>query len=409
MRNGIPSPERVSSEVQSSFQVLQQQLRNASIDTIRDKKNLSHIKESQSAFYQENGHLFLYRKQGGKLYRFQAGEEVITRSPSPIQVGTGRSDSDIEGIINALLTALEIKTRYESNDDTNVLTDDLLEKLEGIEAGSTSGGGGEITNQLYNNDVAVTTAGEWVSLGVSIPDEGDAEFIKVQLRVESETFDWFEVYLPDIRSRNAGTAGTAATSSQRVYIRGAPDLLNPVYFGRDSDDNLLFTIDEFGSDATDVDPMNLHIREVVSGTAVDDEGMSQNPDWDDIQNKPELYDTTEIFNENVSVPDPLEWVELSESYPDVADADWLLVDVDGKDWIRVNIDTVLAKPAGTAGATLTIAQSVCKASSDLFNLIYFGRTSSNRILFSTGDADGDGVSFSPNPLIIEQIDKQDED
>ena len=135
---------------------------------------------------------------------------------------------------------------------------------------------------------------------------------------------------------------------------------------------------------------------------------SQNPDWDDIQNKPDLYHTTEIFNENVSVPAPLEWVELSESYPDAEDADWLLVDVDGKDSIRVRIATVLANPAGTAGATLITAQSVCKASSDLWNFVYFGRTSSSRILFSTGDADGDGISFSPNPLIIEQIDKQDE-
>ena len=289
------------------------------------------------------------------------------------------------------------------------MTDDLLEKLEDIDAGATAGSGGQITNELYDDDVAITTAGEWVTLNVAIPEEGDAEFIKVQLRVESETFDWFEVYLPDIRSRSAGTAGTVATSSQRVYIRDAPDLLNPIYFGRDSDDNLLFTIGEFGTDTTAVDPMNLHIREVVSGTATDEEGVSQNPDWDDIQNKPDLYSTTEIFNENVSVPAPLEWVELDVSYPDVADADVLLVDVDRKDSIRIRIATVLAKPAGTAGATLTTAQSVCKASNDLFNLIYLGRTSANYILFSTGDADGDDTPFSPNPLIVEQIDKQDED
>ena len=134
MRNGIPIPGRASSEVQLSFQVLQQQLNNASIDTIRDKKNLSHIKESQSAFYQENGNLYLYRKQGGKLYRFQAGEDVPTRTPSTVQVGTGRSDSDIEDLINDLLTALEIKTRYESNDDTNAFTDTLLTKLGSLEA-----------------------------------------------------------------------------------------------------------------------------------------------------------------------------------------------------------------------------------------------------------------------------------
>ena len=147
----------------------------------------------------------------------------------------------------------------------------------------------------------------------------------------------------------------------------------------------------------------------MSGTAVDEEGVSQNPDWDDIQNKPDLYSTTEIFNENVSVPAPLEWVELNVAYPDVADADVLLVDVDRKDLIRISIDNVLAKPAGVAGATLTTAQSVCKASSDLFNFIYFGRTTANGILFSTGDADGDDTPFSPSPLIIDQIDKQDED
>ena len=355
--------------------------------------------------------------------------------------------SDQAEEVRQYITPGRTKRRYESNPDTNVLTDELLDKLDSLEAsrnaqetfdligdlldtliadygepftstlldklnaidaGATAGGGGLITNELYDDDVEITTSGEWVSLGVAIPEEGDAEFIKVQLRVESETFDWFEVYLPDIRSRNAGTAGTTATSTQRVYIRDAPDLLNPIYFGRDADDNLLFTIGAFGTDTTAVDPMNLHIREVVSGTATDEEGVSQNPDWDDIQNKPELYDTTEIFNANVSVPAPLEWVGLDVSYPDVSDADWLLVDVDRKDSIRIRIATVLAKPAGTAGATLITAQSVCKASSDLWNFVYFGRTSSSRILFSTGDADGDGISFSPNPLIIEQIDKQDE-
>ena len=337
-------------------------------------------------------------------------EDSKPTSPS----STGRTDnSSIASRLPApaIINVAELaKIRYESNDDRNAFTDDLLDKLEAIEAGATAGGGGGlITNELYDDDVAITTAGEWVTLSVAIPEEGDAEFIKVQLRVESETFDWFEVYLPDIRSRSAGTAGTVGTSSQRVYIRDAPDLLNPVYFGRDSDDNLLFTIGEFGTDTTAVDPMSLHIREVVSGTATDEEGVSQNPDWDDIQNKPDLYSTTEIFNENVSVPAPLEWVELDVSYPDVADADVLLVDVDRKDSIRIRIATVLAKPAGTAGATLTTAQSVCKASNDLFNLIYLGRTSANHILFSTGDADGDDTPFSPNPLIVEQIDKQDED
>ena len=329
---------------------------------------------------------------------------------SPSSTSSGDNSNIISRSAPYITNVAELlKTRYESNDDTNALTDDLLEKLEDIDAGATAGSGGQITNELYDDDVAITTAGEWVTLSVAIPEEGDAEFIKVQLRVESETFDWFEVYLPDIRSRSAGTAGTVATSSQRVYIRDAPDLLNPVYFGRDSDDNLLFTIGEFGTDTTAVDPMSLHIREVVSGTATDEEGVSQNPDWDDIQNKPDLYSTTEIFNENVSVPAPLEWVELDVSYPDVADADVLLVDVDRKDSIRIRIATVLAKPAGTAGATLTTAQSVCKASNDLFNLIYLGRTSANHILFSTGDADGDDTPFSPNPLIVEQIDKQDED
>ena len=333
-----------------------------------------------------------------------------SKPTSPSSTPSGDNSNIISRSVPYITNVAELlKTRYESNDDTNALTDDLLEKLEDIDAGATAGSGGQITNELYDDDVAITTAGEWVTLSVAIPEEGDAEFIKVQLRVESETFDWFEVYLPDIRSRSAGTAGTVATSSQRVYIRDAPDLLNPIYFGRDSDDNLLFTIGEFGTDTTAVDPMNLHIREVVSGTATDEEGVSQNPDWDDIQNKPDLYSTTEIFNENVSVPAPLEWVELDVSYPDVADADVLLVDVDRKDSIRIRIATVLAKPAGTAGATLTTAQSVCKASNDLFNLIYLGRTSANHILFSTGDADGDDTPFSPNPLIVEQIDKQDED
>ena len=333
-----------------------------------------------------------------------------SKPTSPSSPSSGDNSNIISRSAPYITNVAELlKTRYESNDDTNALTDDLLEKLEDIDAGATAGSGGQITNELYDDDVAITTAGEWVTLSVAIPEEGDAEFIKVQLRVESETFDWFEVYLPDIRSRSAGTAGTVATSSQRVYIRDAPDLLNPIYFGRDSDDNLLFTIGEFGTDTTAVDPMNLHIREVVSGTATDEEGVSQNPDWDDIQNKPDLYSTTEIFNENVSVPAPLEWVELDVSYPDVADADVLLVDVDRKDSIRIRIATVLAKPAGTAGATLTTAQSVCKASNDLFNLIYLGRTSANHILFSTGDADGDDTPFSPNPLIVEQIDKQDED
>ena len=333
-----------------------------------------------------------------------------SKPTSPSSPSSGDNSNIISRSAPYITNVAELlKTRYESNDDTNALTDDLLEKLEDIDAGATAGSGGQITNELYDDDVAITTAGEWVTLSVAIPEEGDAEFIKVQLRVESETFDWFEVYLPDIRSRSAGTAGTVATSSQRVYIRDAPDLLNPVYFGRDSDDNLLFTIGEFGTDTTAVDPMSLHIREVVSGTATDEEGVSQNPDWDDIQNKPDLYSTTEIFNENVSVPAPLEWVELDVSYPDVADADVLLVDVDRKDSIRIRIATVLAKPAGTAGATLTTAQSVCKASNDLFNLIYLGRTSANHILFSTGDADGDDTPFSPNPLIVEQIDKQDED
>ena len=335
-------------------------------------------------------------------------ENILTSEERNIPVRV--SWDTVSNIITTVMTAALIKTRYEGNADTNALTDDLLEKLEAVEEGATAGGGGgQITNELYDDDVAVTTAGEWVSLSVAIPEEGDAEFIKVQLRIESETFDWFEVYLPDIRSRSVGTAGSAATATQRVYIRDAPDLLNPVYFGRDSDDNLLFTVGAFGADTTAVDPMNLHIREVVSGTATDEEGVSQDVDWDDIQGKPDLYSTTEIFNENVSVPAPLEWVELDVAYPDVADADVLLVDVDRKDSIRIRIATVLAKPAGVAGVTLTTAQSVCKTSSDLFNLIYLGRTSSNQILFSTGDADGDDVSFSPSPLIIEQIDKQDED
>lgn len=128
--------------------------------------------------------------------------------------------------------------------------------------------------------------------------------------------------------------------------------------------------------------------------------------WDDILSKPDLYDTTEIFRENVSVPAPLQFVELNASYPDVADADVLLVDVDGKDTIRVRIASVLSKPARIAGDMATTANSVCKAGDDLFNLVYFGRTSANRILFSTGDADGDNMAFNPNPLIIEQIDKK---
>ena len=408
MRSHIPLPDKASGEIYNTLRSMQQQLDNQSIPTINNRRNLSHLSDGQSAYHQENEMLYLYTKRRGKLFRFAAGEDAPASngrsSPATVQIDP-LTGPEIVSLLIGLTDDAQLPYSALRNTPTAQQIFDLIEDL----LPEMVGGGGFITNEIYDSDVAITTAGEWVSLSVPIPEEGDAEFIKVQIRVESETFDWFEVYLPDIRSRSAGTAGTAATSSQRVYIRGVPDLLNPVYFGRDSDDNLLFTIGAFGSDTTAVDPMSLHIREVVSGTAVDEEGVSQNPDWNDIQNKPELYDTTEIFNENVSVPAPLEWVELNVSYPDVADAEWLLVDVDRKDSIRVSIDNVLAKPVGTAGAILTIAQSVCKAGTDLFNLIYFGRTSSNRILFSSGDADSDGMAFNPNPLIIYQIDKQDED
>ena len=178
--------------------------------------------------------------------------------------------SDQAEDVRKYITPGRTKRRYESNPNTNVLTDELLDKLgslealrnaqdtfdliedlldtlianygepftaallaklNAIDAGATAGGGGgQITNELYDDDVEITTSGEWVSLGVPVPEEGDAEFIKVQLRVESETFDWFEVYLPDIRSRSAGTAGAAATVSQRVYIRDVPDSAEPCLF-----------------------------------------------------------------------------------------------------------------------------------------------------------------------------------
>ena len=129
-------------------------------------------------------------------------------------------------------------------------------------------------------------------------------------------------------------------------------------------------------------------------------------DYEDLQNKPDLTQTTELFNGNVNVTTVEEFVAVGENIPAVAAADWILVQVQPEeDWIPINLAQLRAKNASTAGGTSASANRLKVHSPDLFETLYFGRTTADGILFSAGDAEGDGTPFDPSPLIIHTVDK----
>ena len=129
-------------------------------------------------------------------------------------------------------------------------------------------------------------------------------------------------------------------------------------------------------------------------------------DYEDLQNKPDLTKTTELFNGNVNVTTVEEFVAVGENIPAVAAADWILVQVQPEeDWIPINLAQLRAKNASTAGGTSASANRLKVHSPDLFETLYFGRTTADGILFSAGDAEGDGTPFDPSPLIIHTVDK----
>ena len=101
-----------------------------------------------------------------------------------------------------------------------------------------------------------------------------------------------------------------------------------------------------------------------------------------------------------------QFVAVGEDIPAAADADWALVQVQPEeDWIPINLAQLRAKNASTAGSTSASANRLKVHSPDLLETLYFGRTTTDGILFSSSDAEGDGTPFDPSPLVIHTVDK----
>ena len=116
----IPLPNQSSPEVYDSFRSIEQELSNQNIPLIRDKKNLSHIRDGTSAYYSENGKLYLYTKQNGKMFRFATG--------------------DVEALLDRIAALEKFLSSLESNQsDTNynIATRERLDDYErGVDASS---------------------------------------------------------------------------------------------------------------------------------------------------------------------------------------------------------------------------------------------------------------------------------
>ena len=121
---------------------------------------------------------------------------------------------------------------------------------------------------------------------------------------------------------------------------------------------------------------------------------------------PDISKTTQIYNANVSVTSPGQWISLGGTdVPISAQGDWVLVNVDVDDWVVVSVSKIRSLTAGTVGAEAAQDGRVAFYSPDIVNVLYFGRTSDNDFLFTTGDVDDDDVAFSPEPLVIRRVDK----
>ena len=128
--------------------------------------------------------------------------------------------------------------------------------------------------------------------------------------------------------------------------------------------------------------------------------------YNDLDDTPDLTQTTELFSGNVNVTAVEGFVAVGEDIPAAADADWALVQVGPEeDWIPLNLAQLRAKNASTAGSTSASANRLKVHSPDLLETLYFGRTTTDGILFSSSDAEGDGTPFDPSPLVIHTVDK----
>ena len=69
----IPLPENVSSEVYRAFTAVQEALQDMDTPVYRDKASLNHLREGESAFYQNGNGLEWYVRAGGNLHSLTIG------------------------------------------------------------------------------------------------------------------------------------------------------------------------------------------------------------------------------------------------------------------------------------------------------------------------------------------------
>ena len=116
--------------------------------------------------------------------------------------------------------------------------------------------------ELLDGMVTIANAGQWVDLGVSIPDTSIADWGLVQIRLGRIAGGWIPVNFGQIRILTAASPMEDHAEATRLPIYGAHGILNTVYFGRTSGGNLLFAIDQFGELDEDLDVMRLLIHRV---------------------------------------------------------------------------------------------------------------------------------------------------
>ena len=288
----IPLPENIPSEQYDTFRRILDTLDRQRVPTLRNKRSLGGIREGQSAYYQEDGVLYLYVKHRGQLHRFAAGEAPTASSPggtsvTPITVNPDQlTGPEIVALISVLIG--DERLSY------NVLRD--LPDLSGISSE------GMPTTELFDGMVSIPDAGEWVDLGFEIPHTDVADWMLVQIHLGRASGAWLPVNLGQIRILTGSNAGDAHADGHRLPIHGAHGILNTIYFGHDPDENLLLAIDQFSDFDESLDVMRLVIHRIHKTVYTEQTGEQivallealQNDarlDYNALKNLPNIADT----------------------------------------------------------------------------------------------------------------------
>ena len=118
------------------------------------------------------------------------------------------------------------------------------------------------------------------------------------------------------------------------------------------------------------------------------------------------FGTTEIRNSAVTVSTVDQWVSLGVDFPAASVAQWLLLQINGNNWIPIYLpDDIRSLSNGTVGSASVAAQRYTFYIGDVFNTLYLGKASDDDLLFTTGEGDNDSAAFSPTSLIIRRIDR----